>query len=215
MAETVRLGIIGTGQIGKVHIKRYQEIPEADIVAVADIREDEARRVAQQYSIPHVYTSYHDLLARDDIDSVDVCLHNRLHRPVTVDALKAGKNVFCEKPMSWVYKDARTMYDTAKELGRMLHIQLTTLHQPACRAAKRLIDEGHLGEIYYALESPGDGAVELVKAWERKGGDIPGYQLPKISGGLLREESMGLFERYVSMRPPGPMRDWAETLTKL
>jgi len=72
-----------------------------------------------------------------------------------------------------------------------------------------------LGEIYYALESPGDGAVELVQAWERKEDDIPGYQLPKISGGLLREESMGLFERYVSMRPPGPMRDWAETLTKL
>jgi len=150
MAERIRLGIIGTGQIGKVHIKRYQDIPEADIVAVADIRVDEAQRVAQEYSIPHVYASYHELLAREDIDSVDVCLHNRLHCPVTVDALKAGKNVFCEKPMSWVYRDARTMYDTAKELGRMLHIQLVTLHEPACRAAKRLIDGGFLGEIYYA-----------------------------------------------------------------
>ena len=72
-----------------------------------------------------------------------------------------------------------------------------------------------LGEIHYALESPGDGAVELVKAWERKEDDIPGYQFPKISGGLLREESIRLFERYVSMRPAGPMREWAETLTKL
>jgi len=153
MAKTIGLGIIGTGQIGKVHIKRYQEIPEADIVAVADLREDEAQRVAQEYSIPNVYTSYHDLLAREDIDSVDVCLHNRLHCPVTVDALKAGKNVFCEKPMSWIYKDARTMFDTARELGRMLHIQLATLHEPACRAAKRLIKEGHLGEIYYAKSS--------------------------------------------------------------
>jgi tRNA(adenine34) deaminase len=72
-----------------------------------------------------------------------------------------------------------------------------------------------LGEIYYGLESPGDGAVNLVRGWERKEGDIPGYQLPRISGGLLREESIRLFERYVSMRPPGPMRDWAETLTKL
>jgi len=150
MAEKIRLGIIGTGQIGKVHIKRYQEIPEVEIVAVADLREDEARRVAQKHSIPHVYTNYHHLLDRDDIDSVDVCLHNRLHSPVTVDALKAGKNVFCEKPMSWAYKDARVMYDTAKELGRMLHIQLSTVHEPACRAAKQLIDEGHLGEIYYA-----------------------------------------------------------------
>ncbi len=72
-----------------------------------------------------------------------------------------------------------------------------------------------LGEVYYALESPGDGAVNLVKAWVRKEEDIPGYQLPKINGGLLREESIRLFEEYVSLRPPGPMRDWAETLTKL
>jgi tRNA(adenine34) deaminase len=72
-----------------------------------------------------------------------------------------------------------------------------------------------LGEIFYGLESPGDGAVSLIKAWVRKEDDIPGYQLPRITGGLLREESIGLFERYVALRPPGPMRDWAETLTKL
>ena len=72
-----------------------------------------------------------------------------------------------------------------------------------------------LGEIYYGLESPGDGAVSLVKAWVRKADDIPGYQLPRITGGLLREETIRLFEKYVSLRPPGPMRDWAETLTRL
>jgi tRNA(adenine34) deaminase len=72
-----------------------------------------------------------------------------------------------------------------------------------------------LGEIYYGLESPGDGAVDLVKSWVRKEADIPGYQVPKITGGLLREESIKLFEQYVSLRPPGPMRDWAKTLTEL
>ena len=72
-----------------------------------------------------------------------------------------------------------------------------------------------LGEIVYGLESPGDGAVELVQAWIRREEDIPGYQLPKITGGLLREESISLFKEYVSRRAPGPMRDWAETLTKL
>jgi tRNA(adenine34) deaminase len=72
-----------------------------------------------------------------------------------------------------------------------------------------------LGEIYYALESPGDGAVELVQGWVRKEEDIPGYQLPNITGGLLREQSIRLFEEYVARREPGPMREWAETLTKL
>jgi tRNA(adenine34) deaminase len=72
-----------------------------------------------------------------------------------------------------------------------------------------------LGEIVYGLESPGDGGVGLVRAWERKEEDMPGYQVPQITGGLLREESIRLFEQYVAQRPPGPMRDWAETLTRL
>jgi tRNA(adenine34) deaminase len=72
-----------------------------------------------------------------------------------------------------------------------------------------------LGEIVYGLESPGDGAVELARGWARKEGDIPGYQIPKITGGLLREESIGLFEDYVTRHEPGPMRDWAETLARL
>jgi tRNA(adenine34) deaminase len=72
-----------------------------------------------------------------------------------------------------------------------------------------------LGEIIYALESPGDGAVELVHAWARKEEDIPAYQVPRIRKGVLREESIRLFEQYVARHEPGPMRDWAETLTML
>jgi tRNA(adenine34) deaminase len=72
-----------------------------------------------------------------------------------------------------------------------------------------------LGGIVYGLESPGDGAVDLVRGWVRKEEDMPGYQIPRIKGGLLREESIRLFEAYVARREPGPMRDWAETLTRL
>ena len=72
-----------------------------------------------------------------------------------------------------------------------------------------------LGEITYALESPGDGAVGLVQGWERREEDMPAYQVPNVTGGLLREESVRLFARYVSTQPPGAMRDWAETLAKL
>jgi hypothetical protein len=54
-----------------------------------------------------------------------------------------------------------------------------------------------------------------VRGWVRKEEDIPGYQIPKITGGLLRTESIRLFEAYVARREPGPMRDWAETLARL
>lgn len=146
----LRVGIIGTGQIGKVHAQRYSNIPDAELVGVCDIRLDEATRVAAQYNVPFITPDYHALLARDDIDAVDVCLHNRLHMPVTIDALEAGKHVYCEKPMSWTYPEAKKMYDAAQRCNRKLSIQLGTIFEPETQAAKRLIQEGCLGKLYYA-----------------------------------------------------------------
>ena len=146
----IRLGLIGAGQRGGHHLENYQQIPGAEIVAIADINESLAQRVAAQYNIPNVYTDYRDLLQRQDIEAVDICLHNNLHRPVAVAAMESGKHVYCEKPMAGSYADARIMYDTAQALGRKLYIQLFTLFKPETRAAKLLIDGGYLGELYHA-----------------------------------------------------------------
>jgi tRNA(adenine34) deaminase len=70
-----------------------------------------------------------------------------------------------------------------------------------------------LGEIYYGLESPGDGAVELVQQWGKKHEDFPGYRVPKIEGGILQEESLELFHEYVDRHSSGAMWEWAKTLT--
>ena len=153
MADKIRIGIIGTGIIGKSHISRYQSIPEAEIAAVCDIQEAEAKKVAEVNSVAKVFTDYHDLLAIDEIDAVDVCLHNQLHAPATIAAVKAGKHVYCEKPMAAAYADAKAMHDAARAAGKKLSIQLATLFQGPSRAAKRLIDSGHLGELYYAKSS--------------------------------------------------------------
>ena len=125
MADTIKLGIIGVGQIGKSHVKRYKDIPGAEIVAVADVNEAEANRVAEANGIPHVYTQFRELLKRDDLQSVDVCLHNNFHAPVTIAALEAGKNVYCEKPMAGTYADALALKETADRLGRKRSIQLS------------------------------------------------------------------------------------------
>jgi predicted dehydrogenase len=182
MGGKVRVGMIGVGQQGKRHVEQYQSVPDAQIVAICDLRLDEAQRVAQKYGVPDVYTDYHEMLKRDDIDSVDVVVHNRFHMPIVVDALRAGKNVYCEKPISWAYRDAKTMVDTAKEMGRMLHVQLAMLYDADTRAAKRLIDEGHLGDIYYCKSShrrrrgrpfvDGYGAKEFVNTSTSGGGTM-------------------------------------------
>lgn len=153
MADRVKIGIIGVGQIGKHHVANYAKIPDAQIVAVADVNEEEAKRVAAANNIPHVFKSFHDLLKMDEIVAVDVCLHNNFHAPVAIHALKAGKNVYCEKPMAGSYADAKKMYDTAKRLKRKLSIQLSTVFALETKAAKRLIEDGHLGKIYYVKSS--------------------------------------------------------------
>lgn len=150
MNGKVRIGIIGTGQIGKAHLQRYSEIPEVEVVAACDIREDELDRVAAKHNIPNKYIDYHDLLARDDLDAVDVCLHNFLHARVTIDVLESGKNAYCEKPMSWTYAGSKAMYEAAQRTGKMLHIQLSTIYKPETKATKRLMAEGCLGKLYYA-----------------------------------------------------------------
>ena len=148
--EPVRIGVIGVGQIGKHHLNNYSKIPDAQIVAVADVNEAEARRVAALHNIPDVYTNFRDLLKRDDIQAVDVALHNNLHMPMTVTALEAGKNVYCEKPMAGSYRDAETMLARARECGRHLSIQLSGLFRDETKAAKYLIEAGHLGKLYHA-----------------------------------------------------------------
>jgi len=150
MGKKRRIGIVGVGQIGKHHLNRYQQIDGAEVIAIADIDEAEANRVSKVYDIPNVYLDFRELLQRDDIEAVDVCLHNNLHMPVTVAALQAGKHVYCEKPMAGAYCDAEKMLRTAQEEGLHLFIQLNTLYRKETKAAKALIDEGLLGRIYHA-----------------------------------------------------------------
>lgn len=148
--ENIRLGIIGVGQIGKMHLGGYKKVPGVEMVAAADIDRPELQRVAEEYGIPDTYYDFRDLLARDDIDAVDVCLHNNLHRPVTEAVLQSGKHAYCEKPMAGSYIDALAMYEMAKACGKKLHIQLGTLYSKETKYARYLIDENYLGRVFHA-----------------------------------------------------------------
>ena len=74
-------------------------------MAVVDIVEEKAKRAAERHGVPHYYTDFRRMLERDDIDAVDVCLHNNLHAPVTIAALESGRHVYCEKPIAGSYAD--------------------------------------------------------------------------------------------------------------
>lgn len=150
MDRKVRLGIIGVGQIGKHHLESWAKIPEVEVVAACDIDTPELDRVAERFKIPNKYYWFRELLKRDDLDAVDVCLHNNLHAPVAIAVMEAGKHCYCEKPMAGSYVDAKRMYEASLSLGKMLHIQLSSLYNKETAIARHLIAQGRLGHVYHA-----------------------------------------------------------------
>jgi predicted dehydrogenase len=190
MSNAIRVGMIGCGQIAQYHLSNYEKISADDVkvVAAADINEACGKETAGKFKIANIYTDFRKLLERDDIDAVDICLHNNFHRPVTEAALRAGKHVYCEKPMAGSYADAAAMLETAKQTRKKLSIQLATLFSNESRAAKELIDAGELGELYFARSS----------GWRRRGRPyVDGYGTPTFvqkrnsAGGALYD--MGVY----------------------
>lgn len=148
--KEIRVGIIGTGVVSHQHMQRYKNIPNVKVVAACDIEQSKLDAWCAQYGVKNCYTDFRELLKQDDIDAVDVCLHNNLHVPMSIAVMKAGKSCYCEKPMAGSYTDAKLLYKASKALGRELSVHLDFLFQPASRIARQMIDNGELGKIYHA-----------------------------------------------------------------
>lgn len=118
----LRIGIIGAGGIFRsLHQPYYQMTHRAQIVAVSDVREEAARDVAAVFGA-EAYTDYRDLLARDDVDAVDICTHPKPHCEMTLAAARAGKHVLVEKPMCRTVAEADAMIAACKEAGVVLQV---------------------------------------------------------------------------------------------
>lgn len=182
MPDKVRVGFIGVGQIAKHHLEAYSQMPDVDVVAAADIDAPELAAVAERFHIPSTYADFRKLLARDDIDAVDVCVHNNYHAPVTIEALKAGKHVYCEKPMAGSYADAAAMLETALQCGKKLSIQLGFVFARETKVAKHLIDAGRLGHLYHARSV---GFRRLGRPWVDGYGSIHFVQKEIAAGGAV------------------------------
>ena len=147
--KELRIGIIGTGAISNLHAQVWKKMPEVTIVAGCDIDKDKLDAWGAKYGVEDLYTDYRQLLARDDIDAVDVCVHNNLHTPIAVAVMKAGKHCYSEKPIAGSYFDAKTLYNAADIYGVKLAIQCSSLFNGQTRLAKKFVETGKLGDIYH------------------------------------------------------------------
>lgn len=179
MIQTVRVGIIGGGMISHRHMQIYKNIEanaellgfRAEVVAVAEIVPERLKRWGERYGMDEkdMYTDFREMLKRDDIDTIDVCVHNNLHVPISIAVMKAGFDCYCEKPAAATWRDAKLMVDAAEKLGRKFHVQVSSLMTPQTRAAREMIRGGRLGTPYF---------VNLEQCTRRR---RPGYDLPEFT----------------------------------
>lgn len=151
--EKMKIGIIGCGGIANnKHMPAIKANGNFEIVAVCDLIEEKAQKAKIDFGTENtqVFTDYKELLKIEEIVSVYVLTPNRSHSFITVDALHAGKNVMCEKPMAINTEEAQKMLDAAKETGKILTIGYQNRYRTDSAYLKAACENGDLGEIYYA-----------------------------------------------------------------
>lgn len=147
--KEIRIAIIGTGMISDRHMtvinnlkKRGQNLT---VVAACDIVKEKVEAFGRKYGLPEdrLYTDFREMLKRDDIDEVEVCVHNNLHTSVATAVMAAGYPCYSEKPMAASYADAKILYDAQKKYGQKLAVQISSIYNPQTRIAKKMIAEGN------------------------------------------------------------------------
>lgn len=143
----LRVGVIGTGGIGRAHVERIATcIPDAKVVAVNDISEESAREVAEQYGV-RWEKDPHALINAEDVDAVIVATWDRTHEEFVVSAIKAGKHVFCEKPLSDTSQGCRNIMDAEIAGGKkLLMVGFMRRYDRGYRQMKAAIENRELGE---------------------------------------------------------------------
>ena len=147
----LKVGIIGCGGISNSHMSGYLQLKDrVEVVACCDIDEPKAKEYAARYGIKNYYNNCYAMLKAEQLDLVSVTTWNSAHAECTIAALNAGCSVICEKPMAMSAAEAEAMKETADRNGKLLMLGFVRRHGNDAYAARELVKNGELGEIYYA-----------------------------------------------------------------
>ena len=144
----VGVGIIGSRFVADLHADALRRVRDADLLACASPNADHVGELAERYGIPHHFTDYRDVLARDDVQIVTLAVPNDKHAEICVEAARAGKHVVVEKPLCLNLQEADRMIAACREAGVKLMYAETLCFTPKYVRAKRLVDEGALGKVH-------------------------------------------------------------------
>lgn len=161
--DKVKVGIIGAGNISEYHVQGYKELPNVELVAVCDLDKEKAEEYADKHNIKNVFTDYNEMLKMEELDAVSVTTWNNSHAPISIAAMKAGKDVLCEKPLAMNAEEAQDMVDTAKETDRLLMVGFVRRFEKNANYIREVIEKGELGDVYYAKTG-------YIRKWGNPGG---------------------------------------------
>ena len=143
--KTVKVGIIGLGSWGECHLEAFRSLPQAEVVAICDTRQDRLDELGDKYGVLHRHTQYEELLARPDIDLVSIVTYEKHHLEPALFALRSGKHVFVEKPVSTSLLEAEEMARTAAEYNRHIIPGHLLRFDPKYAAIHQSIQTGEIG----------------------------------------------------------------------
>ncbi len=157
MQKEIRVGMIGYGQMGRIHTYAYRSIPlyydgqpcKITLKCVCDANEALARKGVEQAGFESSTTDYRALVERKDIDVVNICTPNRLHKDAAIAALQNGKHVYCEKPLAFDEAEAREIVAVADQSGMKHQITAEYRFIPAIMKAKELINADFVGRVFH------------------------------------------------------------------
>ncbi len=151
-----RVGLLGMGGIGRVHVYAMNALPflydslpfRVKLSGVYNRTHEKALLAVEQYGFEFAAKTMDELIERDDIDVIDICLPNHLHEEYAIKALRSGKHLYCEKPLCVSYEGALRIKAAADDSNSKVQIVYNNRFYPAIMRAKQIIDEGRLGRLY-------------------------------------------------------------------
>ena len=150
--DVIGVGVIGLGNISRGHLAEYTQRPDSRVAAVCDIYAPRLDRGISQTGAKG-YRRYQDLLADKDVDAVIVCTPDHWHAPMAIDAMRAGKDVDVEKPMSLTIQEAGRMVEVSVATGRILAVDSEHMAHGIWEPARRVVEAGLLGKLLWSQTS--------------------------------------------------------------
>ena len=150
MNKKLRYAVIGCGNFGGQHLEALETIAGVEVVALADVHIESCEAQKARFGLnANCYADYKEMLKAEKIDIVTVATSDKAHKQATVDALKAGCHVMCEKPMSLFTEDCEEMVKAADESGKLLMVGQVCRYAPGFVKAMELVEKGVIGELYF------------------------------------------------------------------